>query len=66
MLIYLLESKNTIFITRKVYIINNLSVKALIKINIIKSKDIILDLLRDILIINFYKKLEVSITIYIK
>ena len=66
MLIYLLKSRNTIFITREVYIINNLSVKALIKINIIKSKDIILNLLRDILIINSYKKLEVSITIYIR
>ena len=36
---------------------NNLSIKALIEINIIKSKSIILDIFKDLIIIKLYKDL---------
>ena len=45
---------------------NNLSVHVLIEMNILKLEDIMLDLPRDVLIINFYDNLEISILIYIK
>ena len=41
----------------KIYIINNLSAKALININIIKPKDIILDTNKDLTIISSYESL---------
>ena len=44
MFIYLLKSKNTIFITCEIYIIDNFNIKTLIKIDIIKLKCIILNL----------------------
>ena len=54
MFIYLLKNKNTIFIIREIYIINNFNAKTLIEVNIIKSKCIILNLQRDVITINFY------------
>ena len=42
--IYQLEKNNITLITREVYIIDNLSINVLIKIDIISSEDIILDL----------------------
>ena len=44
-------------IRREIYIINNLSIKALIRINIIKSKNIILDIFKNLTIIKLYKDL---------
>ena len=65
-MLYLSKSKSIIIITRKVYIINNLSVNVFIDIDIIKSKVIIFNLFRDILIINSYDSLKVFISIYNK
>ena len=56
--VYILSSDGkVVLIRREIYIIDNLSTKALIEINIIKSKDIILDISRDLIIIDFYKAL---------
>ena len=42
--IYLFESKDMKFISREMHIINNLNIKIFIKIDIMKFKDIMLDL----------------------
>lgn len=52
--IYLLKNKNMTFIIREIHIIDNLNVKTLIEIDIMKSKCIMLNLQRDIITINFY------------
>lgn len=44
-------------IRREIHIIDNLSIKALIEINIMKPKDIILDISRNLAIIDFYEAL---------
>ena len=51
--IYLRSSNNRKFtlIKRELYLVDNLSTKILIRINIIKPKSITLDLRRDIIII---------------
>ena len=41
-------------IEREFYIINNLTIKALIKINIIKSKDIVINLEKNVIKIELY------------
>ena len=51
------NNDKVILIYREIYIINNLSIKALIKINIIKSKNIILDIFKNLTIIELYKDL---------
>ena len=63
---YLLDSRDIILITREVYIVNNLSTSILLKINIIKLESIVLDLQRNIIIIDSYNNLKVLISIYIK
>ena len=57
--IYLSSSTSTsnrklALIKRELYLVDNLSAKILIRINIIKPKSIILDLRRDIIIIEAY------------
>ena len=51
------NSNKVILIRYKIYIINNLSIKALININIIKLKDIILNTNKNLIIINSYNLL---------
>ena len=55
-----------ILIKREIYIVNNLSAKVLIGIDIIKLESIILDISKNIMIINSYNSLEVLILIIIK
>ena len=65
--IYIPDKNNKIIlIRRKIYIIDNLSTKALININIIKLEDIILDTSKDITVISSYNSLYISISIVIK
>lgn len=52
--IYLFKNKNIIFIFHKMHIINNLNIKIFIDIDIMKLKNIILNLQHDVIIINFY------------
>ena len=49
-------------IEREFYIVNNLATKALIDINIIKLERIVLDIEKDIIIIESYRDIKVSIT----
>ena len=46
---------------RELYIVNNLIIKTLINIDIIKSKEIKLESINNIIIVIFYKGLKVSI-----
>ena len=56
--IYIFDNnKKVALIRRKIYIIDNLFVKALININIIKFKAIILDISKNLAIIKFYNSL---------
>ena len=55
-----------ILIRREVYIVDNLSVKTLIEIDIIKPEGIILNINKNITIIDFYNLLEILISIVIK
>ena len=60
------KSKNTALIIKEIHIINDLSVNILFEMNILKSENIVLDLSRNILIINSYNSLEMSISTCIK
>ena len=55
--IYLFNKNNIIKIKRKFYIVDDFIIKALIDINIIKSKDIIFDIKKNIIIIKLYKNI---------
>ena len=52
---YLFDKNDIIKIKKKFHIVDDLAVKALIDIDIIKSKDIILDIGKDVIIIDLYK-----------
>ncbi len=54
LLIYIPRGNSTTFIKRELYIINNLLAKALIEVNILKPKGIIINLKRNLIIIYFY------------
>ena len=56
-LIYIPSLNSIILIYYKIYIINDLSVKVLISIDIIKPKGIVLDTNKDLTIIGSYKSL---------
>ena len=56
---YLFDKNDIINIKKKIYIVDNLVIKALIDINIIKSKDIILDIKKNIIIIDSYKNIQI-------
>ena len=65
--IYIPNKDNKVTLIRyKIYIIDDLLVKILININIIKLEGIILDTSRDLTIINSYNSLQISISIIIK
>ncbi len=64
--IYILSKDGVILITRELYIVNNLLTKVFISVDIIKSKDIIIDIRRDLVIITSYNSLEVPVSIVIK
>ncbi len=51
---YIPSNNSTTFIKRELYIVNNLLIKALIKVNILKSKGIIINLNRNLIIIYSY------------
>ena len=63
LLIYIPSNKSTTFIKSKLYIVNNLLVKALIRVNILKSKGIIINLNRNLIIIHSYLNLKVPIKV---
>jgi len=54
LLIYIPSNNSTTFIKRELYIVNNLLVKALIRVNIFKPKGVIINLNRNLIAIRFY------------
>ena len=65
--LYLPNQNNKIILIRfKIHIINDLSIKILIDINIIKLKIIVLDTNKDLIIIKSYEFFQISIFIIIK
>ena len=55
---YLFDKNGIIKIKREFYIVDNLAAKALIDINIIKPKDIILDIKKNVIIIDLCKNIQ--------
>lgn len=51
---YLFDTNNIVLIKREFHIIDNLFVKTFINIDIIKSKKVILNLRKNVIIIDFY------------
>lgn len=64
--IYLSENKGTTLITREIHIIDNLSAKTLIEIDIMKPKCMMLDLQRDVMMVGSCQHLEVPIVTHTK
>ena len=58
---YLLDKNKIAIIKRKLYIIDNLIIKALININSMKSKRIIINFNNDIIKVNVYNNIEIFI-----
>ena len=56
---YLSDKNNIIKIKQEFYIVDNLAAKALIDIDIIKSKDMILDIKKDVIIIDLCKNIQI-------
>ena len=59
---YLLEKDDIALIEREFYIVNDLAAKALIDINIIKPERIVLDIEKDVIMVESCRDIEVSIT----
>ena len=59
---YLSDKNDIIKIKREFYIIDNLTVKTLIDINIMKSKNIILDIIKNVIIIDLCKDIQFFFT----
>ena len=56
---YLFNKNNIIKIKKEFHIVNNLVIKTFIDINIMKLKDIILDIRKNVIIINLYKNIQI-------
>ena len=56
---YLSDKNNITKIKKEFYIVDNLVVKALIDIDIMKSKDMILDIKKNVIIIDLYKNIQI-------
>ena len=57
--IYLFNKNDIIKIKRKFHIVDNFIIKTLININIIKSKNMIFDIKKNIIIIELYKNIQI-------
>ena len=55
---YLFNKNDIIKIKKEFYIVDNLVVKAFVDINIIKSKDIVLDIKKNVIIIDLCKNIQ--------
>ena len=64
--IYLSEKNCTVIIMLKIHIVENLRTKMLVNMNILMSKDIIMNLFRKLIIINSCENIEIFFTIIIK
>ena len=55
--IYVFNKNDIIKVKREFYIVDDLVIKTFIDINIMKSKDIILDIEKNVIIIDLYKNI---------
>ena len=55
---YLFNKNDIIKIKREFYIVDDLAIKALIDINIIKSENMIFDIKKNVIIIDLYKNIQ--------
>ena len=60
--IYLSDKNSIVKIKREFYIVDDFVVKALIDINIIKLKNMILDIKKNVIIIDLYKNIQILFT----
>ena len=58
--IYLFDKNDIIKIKKEFYIVDDLVIKAFIDINIMKPKDMILDIEKNVIIIDLYKNIRIS------
>ena len=56
---YLFDKNDIIRVKKEFYIVDNLAIKALIDIDIMKSKGIILDIKKNVIIIDLYKNIQI-------
>ena len=56
---YFFDKNGIVRVEKEFYIVDNLVIKAFIDINIIKSKDMILDIKKDVIIIELYKNIQI-------
>jgi len=64
--IYIPSKDGVILITKELYIVNNLSIKVFIGVDIIKSKDIIFNTRKNLVTIILYSNLKIPVFIIIK
>ena len=57
--IYLFDKNNVIKVKRELYIIDNFAIKILIDNDIIKLKNMILDIKKNVIIIDLYKNIQI-------
>ena len=58
--IYLFDKNDIIKIKKEFHIVDDFIIKAFVDINIIKLKDMILDIKKDVIIIDLYKNIQIS------
>ena len=56
---YLSDKNDIVKIEKEFHIVDDLVIKALIDVNIMKSKDIILDIKKNVIIIDLYKNIQI-------
>ena len=59
--IYLLDKNNITKMKKEFHIVDDLVIKIFIDINIIKSKDIVFDIKKNVIIIDFIKNIQISL-----
>ena len=57
---YLFDKNDIVRVKKKFHIVDDLAIKALIGIDIIKSKDMILDIKKNVIIIDLCKDIQIS------
>ena len=63
--IYLFDKNNIVKIKKEFYIVDNLVIKAFIDIDIMKSKDMIFDIKKNVMIIDLCKNIQKKISLLI-
>ena len=59
MQIYLFDKNDIIKVKKEFHIVDNLVIKTFVDINIIKSKDMVFDIKKNVIIIGLYKNIQI-------